>query len=152
MSNPLFGLNTLGGALSVRTKSGFSHAGSRAQAYGGSFGRKAFEAEQGGDIDNFDLFFAGNIFEDESWRPFSHSAVHQAFGKTGWENDNTDLDLSFTSADNKLNGVGPVPQSFLNTNRRAIYTAPDPTRNTLYFVSLVACQCPRQAGTRQTSG
>ena len=30
-SNPLFGLNTLGGALSVRTKSGFSHPGFNAQ-------------------------------------------------------------------------------------------------------------------------
>ncbi|MEC4748062.1 TonB-dependent receptor [Methylomicrobium sp. Wu6] len=135
-SNPLFGLNTLGGALSVRTKSGFSHAGSRAQAYGGSFGRKAFEAEHGGYKDNFDWFFAGNIFEDDGWRPFTHSALHQAFGKVGWENENTDLDLSFTFANNKLNGVGPVPTSELDQNRRAIYTAPDTTENTLYFFNL----------------
>ena len=135
-SNPLFGLNTLGGALSVRTKSGFSHAGSRAQTYGGSFGRKAFEAEHGGYKDNFDWFFAGNIFEDDGWRPFSHSAVHQAFGKVGWENENTDLDLSFTFADNKLNGVGPVPESYLDSNRESIYTAPDTTENTLYFFNL----------------
>jgi len=135
-SNPLFGLNTLGGALSVRTKSGFSHAGSRAQAYGGSFGRKAFEAEHGGYKDNFDWFFAGNIFEDDGWRPFTHSALHQAFGKVGWENDDTDLDLSFTFADNKLNGVGPAPVSELDKDRRAIYTAPDTTENTLYFFNL----------------
>ncbi|MGJ0486714.1 MAG: TonB-dependent receptor [Methylomicrobium sp.] len=135
-SNPLFGLNTLGGALSVRTKSGFSHAGTRAQAYGGSFGRKAFEAEHGGYKDNFDWFFAGNIFEDDGWRPFTHSALHQAFGKIGWENEDTDLDLSFTFADNKLNGVGPVPVSELNKDREAIYTAPDTTENTLYFFNL----------------
>jgi len=135
-SNPLFGLNTLGGALSVRTKSGFSHAGSRAQAYGGSFGRKAFEAEHGGYKDNFDWFFAGNIFEDDGWRPFTHSALHQAFGKVGWENETTDLDLSFTFADNKLNGVGPAPLSYLNEDRRAIYTAPDTVENTLYFFNL----------------
>jgi iron complex outermembrane receptor protein len=135
-SNPLFGLNTLGGALSVRTKSGFSHAGTRAQAYGGSFGRKAFEAEHGGYKDNFDWFLAGNIFEDDGWRPYTHSAVHQGFGKVGWENDNTDLDFSFTFADNKLNGVGPVPESYLSSDYRAIYTAPDTIENTLYFFNL----------------
>jgi len=42
-SNPLFGLNTLGGALSVRTKSGFSHPGFNAQANGGSYGRQAYQ-------------------------------------------------------------------------------------------------------------
>ena len=44
-SNPLFGLNTLGGALSVRTKSGFSHPGFNAQANGGSYGRQTYQAE-----------------------------------------------------------------------------------------------------------
>ncbi len=137
-SNPLFGLNTLGGALSVRTKSGFSHVGTRAEAYGGSFGRKAFEAEHGGSKGDFDWFLSGNIFEDDGWRPFTKSAVHQAFGKVGWENGNTDLDLSFTFADNTLNGVGPVPISSLNTDRRAIFTAPDTLQNTLYFFNLKA--------------
>ncbi len=135
-SNPLFGLNTLGGAISVHTKSGFSHPGLRAQAYGGSFGRKALQAEYGGSKGQFDWFFAGNIAEDDGWRPFSHSAVHQAFGKVGWEDDDTDLDFSFTFADNKLNGVGPVPDSFYAQDQRAIYTARDFTENTLFFFNL----------------
>ena len=135
-SNPLFGLNTLGGAISVRTKSGFSHPGVRAQAYGGSFGRKAFQAEYGGSRDQFDWYMAGNILEDDGWRPFSHSAVHQAFGKFGWENEDTDLDFSFTFADNTLNGVGPTPDSFYAQSQRAIYTAKDTTGNTLYFFNL----------------
>jgi len=37
-SNPLFGLNTLGGALSIRTKSGAQYPGTAATLYGGSFG------------------------------------------------------------------------------------------------------------------
>ena len=135
-SNPLFGLNTLGGALSVRTKSGAGHPGSRGQIYGGSFGRKAFEMEHGGSAEGFDWFFTGNVFEDDGWRPYSHSAVHQAFGKVGWEDDATDIDLSFTFADNGLNGVGPTPESFLEKTWRAIYTAPDTTNDALYFVNL----------------
>ncbi len=38
-SNPLFGLNALGGAIAIETKDGFSNAGTRAEVYGGSFGR-----------------------------------------------------------------------------------------------------------------
>jgi hypothetical protein len=47
-SNPLFGLNTLGGALSVQTKDGSSKPGAELQISGGSFGRKAAELEYGG--------------------------------------------------------------------------------------------------------
>ena len=34
-SNPMFGLNTLGGALSIQTKNGFTHAGHSLEAYTG---------------------------------------------------------------------------------------------------------------------
>lgn len=64
-SNPLFGLNTLGGALSVRTKSGFSHPGFNAQANGGSYGRQAYQAEYGGSKSNSSQYARGddqNIF------------------------------------------------------------------------------------------
>jgi iron complex outermembrane receptor protein len=135
-SNPLFGLNTLGGAISIRTKSGFSHPGFRGQAYGGSFGRKNYQAEYGGHKGGFDWYFAGNAIEDNGWRQFSTSSVYQAFGKGGWENDTTDLDLSFNYAQNTLNGVGPTPDSFYALNPDSIYTAKDITQNTLYFFNL----------------
>ncbi len=135
-SNPIFGLNTLGGALSVRTKSGFSHPGFNAQAYGGAYGRQAYQAEVGGSDGNFDWYFAGNIFDDSGWRPYSPTNVNQAFGKVGWEDGRTDIDLSFTFADNNMQGVGPTPQAMLQQNYAAIYTAPDITQNTLYFGTL----------------
>jgi iron complex outermembrane receptor protein len=40
-SNPVFGLNTLGGALSLQTKSGHADPGTEFEAYGGSFGRRS---------------------------------------------------------------------------------------------------------------
>ncbi|MGC1521213.1 MAG: Plug domain-containing protein, partial [Steroidobacteraceae bacterium] len=36
-SNPVFGLNTLGGALAIQTKSGHDNPGTEFEAYGGSF-------------------------------------------------------------------------------------------------------------------
>src|SRR5580700_8968327 len=47
-SNPVFGLNTLGGALSIQTKDGAANPGLSAQLTYGSSGRKAIEAEEGG--------------------------------------------------------------------------------------------------------
>jgi len=137
-SNPLFGLNTLGGALSVRTKSGFSHPGTRGEIYGGSFGRKAFEFEHGGSKDQFDWFLTGNIFEQDGWRDHSHSNVHQFFTKVGWENDATDIDLTYTFAKNKLTGNGPLPESMLSSDRSAVYTYPDVTEPELHFFNLRA--------------
>ncbi|MCS7284984.1 MAG: Plug domain-containing protein, partial [Hydrogenobacter thermophilus] len=40
-SNPIFGLNTLGGSLSIETKNAFSFSGSEVGAYVGSFERRS---------------------------------------------------------------------------------------------------------------
>ena len=45
-SNPVFGLNTLGGALAVQTKSGHDNPGTEIEAYGGSFGRRGFRGRR----------------------------------------------------------------------------------------------------------
>jgi outer membrane receptor protein involved in Fe transport len=138
-SNPVFGLNTLGGALSVRTKSGHDNPGTEFEAYGGSFGRRSFEGETGGELGDFDYFFAGNYFDETGWRDNSPTKVYQGFGKVGWQNDKTDIDLSYTYADTTLWGNGAVPESMLDYRREASYT-PDLTANLLSFVNLTATQ------------
>jgi outer membrane receptor protein involved in Fe transport len=138
-SNPVFGLNTLGGALSLRTKSGHDNPGTELEAYGGSFGRRSFEGETGGEFGNFDYFLTGNYFDETGWRDNSPSRVYQLFGKAGWQNDKTDLDLSYTYADTSLYGNGATPQSMLDYRRQASYT-PDFTANLLSFVNLTATQ------------
>src|SRR3954463_14993195 len=67
-SNPVFGLNTLGGALSVHTKSGFSYPGFAARATAGSFGRRAYELEYGGHKEDVDWFVAGTRTTEKGWR------------------------------------------------------------------------------------
>ncbi|MDO9392796.1 MAG: TonB-dependent receptor [Methylotenera sp.] len=136
-SNPLFGLNTLGGALSVQTKSGEHYPGGGVQVYGGSFGRWAVEGEYGGKLDNgFSYFFAGNRFEENGWRDASPSKVLQGFGKLGWSDDKTDVDVSFSGADTDLTGNGFQAQSMLKTfGYNSIYTKPDNTQNKLGFIN-----------------
>jgi len=138
-SNPVFGLNTLGGALSVKTKSGHDNPGTEFEAYGGSFGRRSFEGETGGEFGNFDYFLTGDYFDETGWRDNSPTRVYQGFGKVGWQTDKTDIDLSYTYADTSLWGNGSTPESMLDYRREASYT-PDFTANLLNFVNLTGSQ------------
>src|ERR1700735_772850 len=70
-SNPVFGLNTLGGALSIQTKSGHDNPGTEIEAYGGSFGRRSVQAETGGESGAFDYFLTGTYFDETGWRNLS---------------------------------------------------------------------------------
>lgn len=129
-SNPVFGLNTLGGTLAVQTKSGLKHPGGSVQLLGGSWGRRGIQFESGHHRDGKDLFVAGNFAQEDGWRQHSASEVNQFFAKAGYEDDRTDLDVSLLLADNRLEGVQALPQSMLGDRRQA-YTWPDRTDNRL---------------------
>jgi len=103
-SNPVFGLNSLGGAVAVTTKSGFEFPGTSVDVTAGSFGRRSAEFETGGHGRAVDYFLAGTLFEQRGWSDRSTSRVQQAFAKTGYQDATTDLDLSFAFADNRLQG------------------------------------------------
>jgi outer membrane receptor protein involved in Fe transport len=129
-SNPLFGLNTLGGAISIQTKDGFSQPGATLELSGGSFGRRAGNFEYGGsNSKGLNWYTAGNLFREDGWRQFSPSEVRQAFAKLGWTHDKTSLALSFGYADNWLTGNGLQDTRSLATGYSSIYTIPDVTWN-----------------------
>ena len=138
-SNPVFGLNTLGGALSIQTKSGHTNPGTEVEVYGGSFGRRSAQAETGGTLGAFDYFFTGNYFYENGWRDVSTTRVWQGFGKLGWQTDATRVDLSYTYADNFLYGDGATPLSMLYYRHDQTYT-PDYTQNIMSFVNLTGTQ------------
>jgi len=138
-SNPVFGLNTLGGALSVQTKSGHDNPGTEIEAYGGSFGRRSVQLQTGGARGPFDYFVAGTYFKETGWRDISTSQVYQLFGKVGYQTEKTDLDLSYTYADTDLFGNGAIPQSMYTYRKEQSYT-PDITQNLLHFVNLTGTQ------------
>ena len=135
-SNPVFGLNTLGGALSVQTKSGRTHQGGSVELQGGSWGRISTAAEYGAVSEDgaLDFFISGNIFHEQGWRDFSPSDVRQIFSKVGWQGENTDATLSLTLADNDLIGNGFVQESFIDDlGYESINTKPDQTKNDMAF-------------------
>lgn len=134
-SNPLFGLNTLGGALSIRTKDGFAHPGASIEASAGSFGRREVAVEFGGRQGELGLFAAASMFREDGWRDFSPSRVGQLFLKLSQQRGPLEWDLAYTHADTDLTGNGLLPDSMLQAQRRSIFTKPDNTRNRLHLLS-----------------
>ena len=136
-SNPLFGLNTLGGALAVQTKSGLTHAGTSVQTTIGSHQRRSVELEHGGRNDKgLHWFVTGNVFNEDGWRDASPSRVRQTFGKLGWKDGPTDVALTLSHANNALTGNGLQEERMLANDYRSIYTKPDETHNRSTLLNL----------------
>jgi outer membrane receptor protein involved in Fe transport len=130
-SNPIFGLNTLGGAFTLKTKDGFNNAGVDAEVLTGSFGRKQLQAEGGWNNGTFALFGAGNFFLEDGWRENSPSKVNQFFGKASYRGDKLDLNFSTLWVGTDLVGNGLLPSEMYKQNRNGSFTAEDTTNNRL---------------------
>lgn len=138
-SNPAFGLNTLGGALAIETKSGARFPGTVLRGYGGSFGRLGAELETGGARDGRHYYVAGNSFSERGWREHSASRANQVFTKLGASDDSGRVELSVLGADTRLEGTQALPLSMLADPRQA-YTWPDRTENQLAHATLSAAR------------
>ena len=137
-SNPLFGLNTLGGAISIRTKTGFSHPGHSLETYGGSFARKSATIESGANNGEFAYFLTAAHTEEDGWRDESPSDVDQLFTSVSYQNEISTLDFAVTAVDSDLNGNGPAPIELSKSDREAVFTHPDNTENELRMANITA--------------
>ena len=135
-SNPIFGLNTLGGALAVRPKRGLDFPGVKLEASGGSFGRWTVNEEYGDFRGPLDWYLTFNSLNEAGWREHSPSDLRQLFAKVGYQTERTDIQATFVYANNSLTGNGLAPESLLAQERRAVYTFPDLTRNLMYLGNL----------------
>jgi outer membrane receptor protein involved in Fe transport len=143
-SNPLFGLNTLGGALAVQTKDGLKNPGSVVQVLAGANQRAALAFETGGgSAEGLNWFVTGNRFHELGWRSQSPSDVGQLFGKLGLKAGDTRAWLTAALADNTLNGNGLQEMRLLDADRKSVYTQPDTTRNRSLLLNLSVSQSLR---------
>ncbi|HUL80719.1 MAG TPA: TonB-dependent receptor [Gammaproteobacteria bacterium] len=136
-SNPLFGRNTLGGALSVRTKDGFSDPGTDVRLSYGSNDRAQIEFETGDHADSGLYWYAsGNYLQDDGWRDASPTDASQLLGKLGWRDADTDISVTAAFADTDLTGNGFQEQNFLARDYASVYTKPDNTQNDSHLLNI----------------
>jgi len=133
-SNPVFGLNTLGGAISLQTKTGFSDPGTSFEFYGGSFGRTSATFETSGNSGQWGWYLMGNRFDEDGWRNESPSNARNFYGTLSWRGDAASFDLHLGHADTDLAGSGATPAQALAQDWKTIFTA-DETRNKMDLVS-----------------
>lgn len=135
-ANPVFGLNSLGGSLSITTKNGFTHQGHSIETYGGSFERVVTTLESGGNNGKWGYFVTANYFDEDGWREASPSDALNLFGALSYRSTMTTLDLTINHADTDLIGNGSSPVELLELDRQAVFTSPDQTENELIMINL----------------
>ena len=136
-SNPLFGLNSLGGALAIRTRDGRTDPGLDLSAGYGSHARRSVELTAGASgPSGLDGFLYATGVKDPGWRDASPTEAAQVFAKAGWRGGNARVALSGAFADTDLTGNGLQEQRLLARDRASVYTKPDRTRNRAGLLNL----------------
>ncbi|MGH8475746.1 MAG: TonB-dependent receptor [Methylococcales bacterium] len=135
-SDPVYGLNTLGGAIAIRTKTGFSAPGHHLRSLYGAWERHDVELSSGLNHGSLGYFIDVRNFGENGWRDFSNSKVNQGFGTFSWHGDEALLDLTLAANESQLNGNGALPLQLQAINRGAVFTHPDTTRTSLFLAAL----------------
>ena len=128
-SNPLYGLNTLGGSIALRMKNGFTHPGHAAGIEGGSHNRFVANAETGGGNERLAWYANLQRFYEGGWRDLSDSWAENGYASVGWRGAEASVDLDFHASRSDLTGNGLAPGGLLERDRAAVFTAPDITEN-----------------------
>ena len=144
-SNPLFGLNTLGGALADADQEPAGRIPGRrcrpstgATCAGPSSSSTAARTPSG-----LNWYVAGNLFAEHGWRDDSPSDVRQVFGSLGWKDQRNEITFATSYADNSLTGNGLQEQRFLERDYASVYTKPDINDNRGAFFNVTGRRTAR---------
>ena len=135
-ASPIYGLNALGGAIVMATKTGLNDPGFETSATGGRFGSVETSLSGGVSTGDFNAFAAFNYSRDDGWRDHSPSNLANGYIDLGFDREGGGLHLKLVGADTDLTGNGVSPVELLATDRRAVFTWPDNNRNRYARISL----------------
>ncbi|MFG1345053.1 TonB-dependent receptor [Xanthobacter autotrophicus DSM 431] len=135
-NNPAFGLNALGGAVSLQMKNGFTYHGFEGSLQGGSFGQIGGSIQYGGEKDGFGVYIAVDAVHDDGWRLHSPSDLARFYSDLGWKGDKAEVHIIASAASNHLGVVGPTPVELLNVDYASVYTWPQTTNNDMGLLAL----------------
>lgn len=133
--NPVFGLNAIGGAISLGMKDGFTYHGAEVDARAGSFGRRQVGVQAGGQSGAVGAFIAGEVIRDDGWRQFSPSRVNRLYADLGVKTSDVEAHINFTGASNFVGAVTAAPIELLGLGWNRVYTNPQTTKNEMAMVS-----------------
>ena len=150
-SNPIYGLNAIGGALSFEMKNGFTYHGVEGEVSGGSYGRIGSSVQAGGQVGNLSGYIAADAIDDAGWRDYSASSLRRVYVDLGARGDQTEFHVTFTGADNNFGAAAATPVQMLEQNWSSVYTLPQTTQNQLAFLTASASWKPSDTWTYQAN-
>ena len=135
-ANPVFGLNALGGAVTVTMRDGFNFQGTEIDVRGGSFGRVQGELATGQRSGTWGAFLSLEDIHDDGWREFSPAKIRRGYADIGAKDDTTEVHLNFSAADNFVGATTAAPVQLLDLDWHDSFTSPQVTTNRMTMVSL----------------
>src|SRR5262249_61364367 len=97
-NNPVFGLNAIGGAISIDMKNGFTYQGNQLELFGGSYGRISGSAQAGGQSGNTSAYATADVANDSGWRECGQNSAHlrRIYVDVGARGEQTEVHVAFT--------------------------------------------------------
>ena len=135
-NNPAFGLNALGGAVTVQMKDGFNYHGAEVDVMGGSFGRIQSSLQWGKQEGNWAVYGALEGVHDDGYRNFGASDVRRFYGDIGYRYDGNEIHLNMGAADNNFGAAATTPVELLQQYWGATYTTPQTSTNQVGYLNL----------------
>ncbi len=135
-SNPVFGLNALGGALNVRLKNGFTWQGGELDLSGGSFDTLGGNVQYGKQSGDTAVYVAASGMHQDGWRDLQSSGIENFYGDIGWRGAKGEAHFDVLAANSVLNGPGTSPVELLAADPAAQFTGPNQISNRFEQVSL----------------
>jgi iron complex outermembrane receptor protein len=132
----VFGLNALGGAMTVTMKNGFTYQGFDATVSGGSFNQRQAQAEYGVNDGPLGAYVAVNSLKEGGWRHFAQDRIRQYYLDLSLHTDALTSDLSYSRGNNRLFGQGAAPVQSLAISTENIFTGPQNNINNLDMLTL----------------
>ena len=134
-ANPVFGLNALGGALTIMMRDGWNYQGAELNVMGGSFGRYQGGLAVGGNSGSWGGFMALEGIHDNGYRDFSQSRIRRMYTDIGAKGDGTEFHLNFTGAANYVGVTAAAPVQLLDQSWSSTFTSPQTTKNQVAMIS-----------------
>ena len=135
-NNPAYGLNALGGAVTVQMKDGFNYHGAEVDVMGGSFGRIQSSLQWGKQEGNWAVYGALEGVHDDGYRNFGSSDVRRFYGDIGYRYDGNEIHLNMGAADNNFGAAATTPVELLQQYWGATYTTPQTSTNQVGYLNL----------------
>jgi iron complex outermembrane recepter protein len=135
-NNPVFGLNALGGAVTLTVKDGLSFQGVGAELSAGSFNNVTGSVEAGGRFGDFGLYLGVGGAHDDGFRYQSETTLRQLYSDLAYQHGPLTVHLSVSAADNTIAAVGPTPVQLLAQDPKAVFTFPQSITNQMQMVQL----------------